>query len=120
MRISEISREVREFYHQPTRTRRTKADWLREQLKFDFELDDDELELFINYLSELQAIGVNVQDERLLEALNAHPYKMEAAIQAVLEYADRLRLKHQAFRDRYHATNCLVKALQDGWTPDST
>jgi hypothetical protein len=42
---------------------------------------------------------------------------MEAAIQAVLEYAQILRQKHQDFQDQYHATNCLAKALQEGWKP---
>lgn len=80
------------------------------------ELDDDELELFADYVTQLQQIGVDLRDERLHEALNANPQNMEAAIQAVLEYAE-LHLLHEAFRNRYHATNCLAKALQDGWKP---
>lgn len=42
---------------------------------------------------------------------------MEAAIQSVSEYAQVLRQKHQAFLDQYHATNCLIKALREGWKP---
>jgi hypothetical protein len=42
---------------------------------------------------------------------------MEAAIQAVLEYAEILKQKHQDFQDQYHVTNCLAKALREGWKP---
>lgn len=42
---------------------------------------------------------------------------MEGAIQAVLEYAEFLQQKQQDFLDQYHATNCLTKALREGWRP---
>ncbi len=44
--------------------------------------------------------------------------QLEAAIQAVLEYAQILRQKHQDFLDQYHATNCLTKVLREGWKLD--
>ena len=111
MRISEISRAVRELYQQKSQVERLRREFVY------LELDDDELELFAQYVGRLQGIGINLQDERLQDALSANPRNMEAAIQAVLEYSYDLQRKHQAFKDRYHATNCLAKALQEGWKP---
>ncbi|MDX2097985.1 MAG: hypothetical protein SFW36_09435 [Leptolyngbyaceae cyanobacterium bins.59] len=82
------------------------------------ELDEDQLEVFAAYVEELRSIGVILEDERFQEALNGNPQNMEAAIQAVLEYGDRLREKHEAFEDQYHATHCLTKALHEGWKPN--
>ena len=111
MRISEISRAVREFYQQES-----EVGWLRREFIY-LELDDDELELFARYVVRLQAIGINLQDERLQDALNANPRNIEAAIQAVLEYSCDLQRRQQDFKNRYHATNCLAKAFQEGWKP---
>lgn len=86
----------------------------------DVDLDEAQLELFAQYVTALKGIGVNLQDERLRDTLNAYPDNMEAAIQTVLEYAQILRQKHQDFLDQYHATNCLTKALRKGWKPHSS
>jgi hypothetical protein len=63
------------------------------------DLDESQLELFAEYVVALEDIGINLQDERLQDTLNAHPENMESAIQAVLEYAENLRKKHQDFQD---------------------
>lgn len=73
--------------------------------------------MFADYVEELQSIGVLLESEALQDTLNGYPQNMEAAIQAVLQYADRLREKDQALKDQYHATNCLTKALREGWQP---
>ncbi|URD53554.1 hypothetical protein [Chroococcidiopsis sp. CCNUC1] len=111
-RIHEIDRTVRELYHPKSR-----AAEIRDELMPDVDLDESQLELFAQYVTALEGIGVNLQDDRLRDTLNAYPDNMEAAIQAVLEYAQVLKQKHQDFQDQYHATNCLAKALQEGWKP---
>lgn len=93
---------------------------MRDRLMPDVDLDEEQLELFAQYVTALEGIGVNLQDERLQDTLNAYPDNMEAAIQTVLEYAQILRQKHQDFLDQYHATNCLTKALREGWQPHSS
>ena len=112
-RIHEIDRAVREAYYPKSR-----AEQIRDEFMPDVDLDEAQLELFAQYVNALEGIGVNLQDERLRDTLNAHPDNIEAAIQAVLEYAQVLQQKHQDFLDQYHATNCLTKALREGWKPD--
>lgn len=80
-------------------------------------MNDATFEVFVEYVEELQAIGVLLENEALQDTLNGYPQNIEAAIEAVLEYADRLREKDRALKDQYHATNCLVKALREGWQP---
>lgn len=111
-RIHEINCAVREAYYPKSR-----AAVIRNQLMPNVDLDEAQLELFAQYVTALEGIGVNIEDERLQNTLNAYPDNMEAAIQAVLEYAQILRQKHQDFLDFYHATNCLTKALREGWKP---
>lgn len=111
-RIQEINRTVREAYYPKSR-----AAEICDSFMPDLDLDEAQLELFAQYVTALEGIGVNLQDERLRDALNAYPDNMEAAIQTVLEYAQVLRQKHQDFVDQYHATNCLTKALREGWQP---
>ncbi|KJH69639.1 hypothetical protein [Aliterella atlantica] len=111
-RIQEIDRIVREAY-----CSKSPAIEMRDRFMPNVDLDEEQLELFAQYVAALQGIGINLQDERLQDALNAYPYNMEAAIQAVLEYAQVLQQKHQDFQDQYHATNCLTKALREGWKP---
>lgn len=111
-RIQEIDRAVREAYYLKSR-----AAAIRDRLMPDLDLDEAQLELFAQYVAALEGIEVNFQDESLQDTLNAYPDNMEAAIQAVLEYAQVLRQKHQDFLDQYHATNCLTKALREGWKP---
>ncbi len=109
-RIHEIQRTVREIYHPKSR-----AEEMRDELMPDVDLDDSQLKLFAQYIAALEGIGVNLRDERLRDTLNAYPDNMETAIQAILEYAQILKRKHQKFQDHYHATNCLTKALREGW-----
>lgn len=111
-RIHEIDRTVRQAY-----CPKSPAVEIRDQFMPDVDLDEAQLELFAQYITALQGIGVNFQDERLRDALNAYPDNMEAAIQTVLEYAQILRHSRQDFLDQYHATNCLTKALREGWKP---
>ncbi len=111
-RIHEINCVVREAYYPKSR-----AAEIREVLMPDIDLDEAQLELFAQYITALEGIEVNIQDEHLQDTINAYPNNMEAAIQAVLEYAQVLRQKHQDFLDQYHATNCLTKALREGWKP---
>jgi len=113
--IAEISRTARKFYHpQP----QSKVERLRLELMPAIDLDDETFEVFADYVEELQSIGVLLESEALQDTLNGYPQNIEAAIEAVLEYADRLREKDQAFQDQYHATRCLVKALREGWQPN--
>ncbi len=113
-RIHEINRTVCEVKYS-----KSPAAAIRDQFMPDVDLDEAQLELFAQYITALEGIGVNIQDEYLRDTLNAYPDNMEAAIQAVLEYAQVLRQKHQDFLDQYHATNCLTKALREGWKPHS-
>lgn len=113
-RIHEIDRTVRQAY-----CPKSPAAEIRDQFMPDVDLDEAQLELFAQYITALEGIGVNIQDEYLRDTLNAYPDNMEAAIQTVLEYAQILRQKHQDFLDQYHATNCLTKALREGWKPHS-
>jgi hypothetical protein len=112
-RIHEIDRTVRQAY-----CPKSPALEIRDRFMPDVDLDEAQLELFAQYVTALKSIGVNLQDERLRDTLNAYPNNMEAAIQAVLAYAQVLRQKHQDFLDQYHATNCLTEALREGWKPD--
>ncbi len=80
----------------------------------DVDLNEAQLKLFAQYITALKGIGVH-QDERLRDTLNVHPDNIKATIQAVLAYVQILRQKHQGFLDQYHATNCLTKALREGW-----
>ncbi|MDX2097016.1 MAG: hypothetical protein SFW36_04505 [Leptolyngbyaceae cyanobacterium bins.59] len=114
IRIRDISKTVKEFSQEPP----SAAEQLRNELMPWVDLDEDQLEVFVAYVEELRSIGVVLQDERLQEALNGNPQNIEPAIQAVLEYGDRLREKHEAFEDQYHATHCLIKALHEGWKPN--
>lgn len=111
-RIHEIDRTVRETYYP-----KSPAEAIGARFMPDVDLDEAQLELFAQYVTALKGIGVNLQDEHLQDTLNAYPDNMEAAIQAVLAYAQILRQKHQDFLDQYHATNCLTKALREGWKP---
>jgi len=108
-RIHEISRAVREVYHSKSR-----AEEIRDGLMPDVDLNESQLELFAQYVTALKGIGVNLQDDRLRDTLNAYPDNMEAAIQAVLEYAEILKQKHQNFQDQYHVTNCESKSIAGG------
>lgn len=96
---------------------KSEAERIRLELMPAVDLDEEQFEVFCDYVEELQRIGVLFEDEYLQDAINGNPQNLEAAIQAVLEYADRLREKHQAFEDKYHSTNCLKKALEEGWRP---
>ncbi|OWY69009.1 hypothetical protein B7486_23250 [cyanobacterium TDX16] len=75
-RIHEIDRTVRELQHPKSRAE-------EDELMPDVDLDESQLELFAQYVTALEGIGVNLQDERLRDTLNAYPDNMEAAIQAV-------------------------------------
>lgn len=79
-RIHEINCTVREAYYPKPRTAA-----IRDELMPNVDLDEAQLELFAQYVTALEGIGVNLQDERLQDTLNAYPDNMEAAIQAVLE-----------------------------------
>jgi len=92
----------------------SEADHLRLNLLTGTDLDDDQLELFAQYVEALQSIGVDLQDERLQEAINAYPENMEAAIDAILNYANYLRQKHEEF---INPTSCLKQAFEEGWEP---
>ena len=111
--IAEISRGVRKFYNREP----SEAERLRLNLMPAVDLDEATFEVFAEYVEELQAIGVLLENEALQDTLNGYPQNIEAAIEAVLQYADRLREKNQAFQDQYHATRCLTKALREGWEP---
>jgi hypothetical protein len=112
--IAEISRTARKFYHAQ---HQSEAERLRLELMPAVDLDEATFAVFADYVEELQSIGVLLESEALQDTLNGYPQNIEAAIEAVLEYVDRLHEKDQAFQDRYHATNCLTKALREGWQP---
>lgn len=76
-RIHEIDRAVREAY-----CPKSPAEEIRARFMPDIDLDEAQLELFAQYVKALEGIGVNLQDERLRDTLNAYPENMEAAIQA--------------------------------------
>lgn len=105
--LSQISRTAWNLEHQ-----QSEAERLRLNLLAGTDLDDAQLELFAQYVEALQGIGVDLQDERLQEAINAYPENMEAAIDAVLNYADYLRQKHEEFSN---PTSCLQQAFEAGW-----
>lgn len=110
--IQEIDRIMRQTHYA-----KSPAIEMRDRFMPNVDLDEDQLELFVQYVTALQGIKVDLQNERLQDALNAYPGNIESAIQAVLAYAQVLQQKHQDFLDQYHATNCLTKALQEGWKP---
>jgi uncharacterized protein (DUF2164 family) len=114
--IKELSRAVYAMTHPPAEP--SEAERIRDVLMPEVDLDESQLELFAEYLAELKSIGVLLHNQQLHDALNAYPENMETAIQAVLEYAERLKEKHETFKDRYHVTNCLTKALREGWQAD--
>lgn len=91
-RIHEINCTVRDAYYSKSR-----AVAIRNQLMPNVDLDEAQLELFAQYVTALEGIGVNLQDERLQDTLNAYPDNMEAAIQAVLEYAQVLQHETSRF-----------------------
>jgi len=78
------------------------------------ELDEDEMEVFWAYWGQLKEIGVDATAEYLQESLNGNPHNMENAILALLQYNSRPG--HQ-WRDQYHPTRFLAKALREAWEP---
>jgi hypothetical protein len=78
------------------------------------ELDEYEMEIFWEYAERLNELGVELNNEYLIEALNANPKNLESGIQAFLQYEARHR-----FKTYYHPTNYLAKAIREGWKPKS-
>lgn len=111
--LSQISRTAQTFY-QP----KSEVERLRLELMPYVDLDDSQLELFAEYIAVLQEIGVDLQNEQLQEAMNAYPENIEPAIEAVLEYAERLGKKHEELAAQFPATDCLERALCEGWKPN--
>lgn len=79
-------------------------------LPMPLDLDEDEKEIFLQYWVVAEALGVNPEDDRLIEAFNAHPHRIEDAFLYLLEHRKRIG-------DGDHATNFLSKALREGWKP---
>lgn len=46
----------------------------------DVDLDESQLELFAQYVAALEGIGVNLQDERLRDTINAYPDNIDGDI----------------------------------------
>jgi hypothetical protein len=78
------------------------------------ELDEYEMEIFWKYAERLNKLGVELNNEYLIEALNANPRNLESGIQAFLQYEAQHR-----FKTYYHPTNYLAKAIREGWKPKS-
>lgn len=74
-RIHEIDRTVRELQHPKSR-----AAEIRDELMPDVDLDESQLELFAQYVAALEGIGVNLQDERLRDTINAYPDNIDGDI----------------------------------------
>lgn len=73
-------------------------------------LDESEMEVVWLYEDRLKAIGVDFSNGHLQDAFIGNPHHIEDAILALLEYRDK-------FKDKYHPTNFLAKALIEGWKP---
>jgi hypothetical protein len=76
------------------------------------ELDEYEMEIFWEYSEKLAQRGVELDNEYLIEALNANPSGIEDGILAFLQYEARWR-----FKSAYHPTNFLAKSIAQGWKP---
>ena len=79
-------------------------------LPMPLDLDEDEKEVFLRYWVVAEALGVNPEDERLQDAINSHPHRIEDAFLCLLEHRKRIG-------DSEHATNFLRKAFIEGWKP---
>ena len=75
-------------------------------------LDEATLELYWSYSGQLEDLGVDMIDDNLQEVLNGHPFNMESAILATIQYGNKY-----PFQSQGHATNFLIKALREGWKP---
>lgn len=75
-------------------------------------LDEATIELYWSYGGQLEDLGMDMLDDTLQQVLNGHPFNLESAILATLQYGN----KHP-FQSQGHATNFLIKALREGWKP---
>lgn len=76
-------------------------------------LDEDVREILHKYKAALTYIGVDFSREDVQEALENAYEGIEAVFQRVIEYWYFLQEQNRPF----YANACLLKALQDGWTP---
>lgn len=106
MNAWEISKRLREYNTRALHPDRPKMHLV--------ELDEDEMEVFWAYWARLKEIGVDATEDYLQEALNGNPHNMEDAILALLQYKSR---PGHIWRDEYHPTRFLAKALREGWKP---
>ena len=90
-----------------------KAGEIRRPFMPNLELTDYEMEIFWEYSEKLSRLGVQLDNEYLIDALNARPGGMEDAILAFFQYESRHR-----FKSGFHPTNFLAKAIVEGWKPN--
>ncbi|HBE17753.1 MAG TPA: hypothetical protein DEG17_14765 [Cyanobacteria bacterium UBA11149] len=74
-----------------------------------FELDSSEIDVITQYESQLEKLGVNLDDEYLKETIIAYSYNLESGIQAFIEYSAKGKLEKP---NQY-----LIKAIRNGWKP---
>ena len=73
------------------------------------ELDSSEIDIITQYESQLEKLGVNLDDEYLKETIIAYSYNLESGIQAFIEYSAKGKLDKP---NQY-----LIKAIRNGWKP---
>jgi hypothetical protein len=104
-------RAVRELQHPKSR-----AEEIRDELMPDVDLDESQLELFAQYVTALE--GESTYKKNACGILSMLiPIIWKQPSEPGREYAEILKQNHQDFQDRYHVTNCLAKALREGWKP---
>ena len=110
--VPEISRKARwcEVYlgvRTPPEPAKTKT--LRSPLHLP-DWEQSQVDVLRKYWDRAIELGINPKDERLYNAINGHPHRIEDAFLCLLEYQNKLE-------NGEHATNFLTKALVEGWKP---
>ncbi len=81
------------------------------------DVDEAFLEILINYVDRLVAIGIDLNYVPLQEAIEGNISNLESACQSFIGYAGWLAHHRQRFDSEFHATLCFTKALIEHWKP---
>jgi hypothetical protein len=82
--------------------------------------DEEFLETLLPYLESLLAIGINLNDLALQQAIEGNFQQLETACRAMIGYAGSLAHSGKSFDSATHATRCFTKALAERWEPNSS
>ncbi len=81
------------------------------------DVDEEFLEVLTSYVDLLVAIGIDLSDRSLQQAIEGNINHLESACRAVIGYAGWLAFSGRRFQSEFQATYYLFKALTDHWQP---